>query len=323
MAAMGEGGRKSDAWVRFSSHPSLDVAISALAADQNGVVRLDDLVDLGLGARAVQRRAASGRLHRRYPGVYSLVPLPLLSRKGHWMAAVLACGDGAVLSHVTAAALHGLRQTDARYVHVTVPRHKRCGHPGIKVHRSATLTEADVTVVDGIPCASVARTLFDIAEMISRRPLERAFDQSEMLEVFDLRAIEDQLTRNPTRPGATPVRAVLNEHYIGSTVTESELEEAFLALCRRIDVPQPELQQWLLLPDGGPPIRADFLFREQRVVVETDGAKFHDTRQAVPRDARKDQRLTVHGWRPVRTDAKQIFYRPDELEETLIALVRA
>ena len=157
--------------------------------------------------------------------------------------------------------------------------------------------------------------------MVDRRRLERAFDQSEILRLFDLRAVEDQLDRNPTRRAAGVLRALLEEHYLGSTPTESELEEAFLALCRRAGLPKPEVQQWLTLPDGGPPIRADFLWREQRIVVETDGARVHGTRQARPRDARRDQRLTVHRWRPIRTDWRQVTRRAAELEATLVALM--
>jgi Protein of unknown function (DUF559) len=317
-----EGGRKSGTYGRFRGQPAFDTTIAALGPGRHAVFTLDELCELGLSASAVHKRVAGGRLHRRYRGVYSLVPIPLLSRKGHWRAAVLACGPGAALSHVTAAALHGLRPTDARHIHVTIPCRSTRHHPGIKVHRSTGLTPADVTHVDNIPCTTVARTQLDIAEMISRRALERVFDQSEILELFDLDQIEDQLTRNPTRPGAKRVKDLLKEHYIGSTLTESELEEAFLALCRRIEIPPPQLQQWLMLPDGGPPIRADFLWRDQRVVVEVDGRKFHGTTQARPRDARRDQRLTIHEWRPIRTDNKQIFYRPDELEQTLRELVK-
>ena len=298
------------------------MAIAALAAKQHGVLALHELTALEITPAGVRKRVAAGRLFRCYPGVYSLVPPALLTRKGYWLAAVRACGRGAVLSHVTAAALEGLRPTDARHIHVTIPGRSNRNHPGIRVHRSMTLTEADVTVVDNIPCTTVARTLFDVAELISRRALERVFDQSEILEVFDLHEIQDQLARNPTRRGARIVRAVLEEHYIGSTLTESELEEAFLALCRRINIPQPQLQQWITLSDGGPPVRADFMWRQERVVVEVDGIKFHGTTQAGPRDAWKDQRLTVDGWRPVRTNAKQIFYRPEELEATLVALVK-
>jgi hypothetical protein len=179
-----------------------------------------------------------------------------------------------------------------------------------------------VTVEDHIPCTTIARTLLDLADVVKRRRLERAFDQAEIMGAFDLGAIEEQVRRNPKRSASRKVKAVLDEHYIGSTPTESELEEAFLTLCRRIDVPPPELQQWITLPDGGEPVRADFLWREQRVVVETDGDRYHRTPQRRSADRRKDQRLIVYGFTPVRTDARQILYSPAELEATLAALVR-
>ncbi len=291
------------------------------AANSMLFFRLEHICALGMTPSAVRLRAASGRLHRVYHAVYSLVPPALLTREGRWLAAVFTCGPGAVLSHATAAALHGLRATDSAYIDVTIPTRSIRKHPGIRVHRSTTLTAADVTRVKNIPLTKVARTQLDIAEVISRRALERLFDQSEILEVFDTRALEDQLRRNATRPGAAKVRALLEEHYIGSTPTESELEEAFLALCRRAGLPAPEVQQWIVLPDGGPPIRADFLWRKERVVVETDGGKFHGTKQAAPRDARRDQRLTVHNWRPIRTAWRQVMRRPAELQATLRALV--
>ncbi len=237
------------------------------------------------------------------------------------MAAVLAAGPGAVLSHRKAAALHGLLDCSRAHVEVTVPGRTRRARPGIDIHRSTTLTDADATTVDNVPCTTVARTLMDLADVIERRRLERAFDQAEIREVFDLKAIQDQLARNPTRYAARKVTAVLEEHYIGSTPTESETEEWFLALCRRARLPEPELQQWLVLPDGGPPIRADFLWRKQRVVVETDGDKYHRTAQRLRNDARRDQRLTVHGFKPIRTGWRQIFYRPAELEATARALL--
>jgi hypothetical protein len=254
--------------------------------------------------------------------VYSLVPRSLLTRKGHWMAAVLACGEGAVLSHRTAAALHGLRPTQRAKIDVTVPRRSAREHRGIDVHRSTMLTADDVTVVDGIPCTTVARTQLDVAAVLGRRSLERLFEQAEILEVFDLRAIENQLARNATHRGARNVRAVLDEYYIGSAPTESELEEAFFAICRRIDTPLPEVQKWVDLGDGEPMIRADFLWREQRVIVETDGDRFHGTGQARERDPRRDQRALVAGWTPMRTTWRQVMGRPWELEPTIVRLVR-
>lgn len=321
MGGVAEGGQISTACETFSAHPRVDAALATLAARQHAVFGLGQIRELGLSPSAVRTRLARGKLHRCYPGVYSLVPPALLTREGRWMAAVLACGRGAVLSHVTAATLHELIRSDSTYFHVTVPGRSPRTHQPIRAHRSTTLDQADVTFVNNIPCTTVARTLFDLAEVVDRRRVERAFDQSEVLQLFDLRAIEDQLARNPTRRAAGIIRSLLEEHYVGSTPTESELEEAFLALCRRVGLPEPEVQQWLTLADGGPAIRADFLWREQRVVVETDGAKVHGTRQARPRDARRDQRLTVHRWRPIRTDWRQVTRRPAELEATLVALV--
>ena len=321
MGLMSEAGRKSGKCGRFFGQPSLEGPIAGLASGQHGLISLAQLMQLGLSKSAVHKRCAIGRLHRIHLGVYSLVPKALLTREGHWMAAVLACGPGAVLSHRNAAALHGLRPTARAKIDVTVPGRSCRSRTGIDVHRSISLTEADVTIVNGIPCTTVARTLFDLSEVVNRRSLERAFDESESLQVFDLRAIEDQLERNPTRPAARHVRAVLDEHYVGSTLTRSALEEAFLALCRRLGLPKPDVNTWIDLHDGLPMIWADFVWREQRVIVETDGEKFHGTQQARERDPHRDQRATVAGWRPIRTTWRQVMWRPPELEPALVALV--
>lgn len=319
---MPEGGRETTPGVTFLAQPRrVDRAIAKLATSQHGVFTLGQLRDLGLQASTVRRRVAAARLHRIHRRVYSLVPPMLLKREGHWMAAVLAGGPDAILSHRDAAALHQLMKNNRTRLEITVPGRSSRKPRGIDVHRSMTLTETDITVVNDIPCTTVARTLLDLADVIDSRRLERAFDQAEMEQVFDMRAIADQLHRNPTRPAAAKIKALLEEHYIGSTPTESELEEAFLTLCRRAGLPSPEVQKWLHLPDGGLPIRVDFLWAEQRVVVETDGEKYHRTHQAVKRDSRKDQRLIAHGFKPIRTGPRQIFYRPAELEATLKGLL--
>ncbi len=239
------------------------------------------------------------------------------------MAAVLACGPGAVLSHRNAAALHGIRDTARANIDVTVSGASGRRRSGVDVHHVKALTLADITIVDGIPCTSVARTLLDLADVIAQRPLERAFDESEIRQLLDLRAIQDQLARNPTRGASGRVQRLLEEHYVGSTPTVSELEEAFFALARRYHLPQPEVNQWIDLGDGGPMILADFVWRPQRVILETDGKRVHGTRQARERDPRRDQRATVAGWRPIRTTWRQILRRPQELGPTLVALVGA
>jgi hypothetical protein len=317
---MAEAGRITGTYGPSLTQARLQGAISALGAEQHAVFHLDQLTELGLSSSAVRKRAATSRLHRIYFKVYSLVPRELLTREGHWMAAVLACGPDAVLSHRTAAALLGLRPTDRAKIEVSVPRRSRPRHPGIEVHRSTTLTPADVTIENGIPCTTVARTTLDLAAVMPRRVVERVLDQAEAMGVFDLNAFHDQLARNPYHPGAPLLRSVLEEHYVGSTLTASELEEAFLALTRRLGLPEPRVNQWIDLGDGGPMIRGDFVWYEQRVIVETDGAKFHGTAQARERDPLRDQRAILAGWQPVRTTWDQVTQRPQELEPTLLAL---
>jgi predicted transcriptional regulator of viral defense system len=318
---MPEPGRESDTYRRFLSQPSVDVALAELANAQHAVFGLDQLGELGLGPRAVQHRATAGRLHRIHKTVYSLVPKALLKREGLYMAAVLACGPRSVLSHRSAAVLHELRDWGHTQIEVTVPKRSHRAHSGVAVHRSTTLTEADTAVVDGIPVTSLHRTLLDLAEVVTQRQLERAFDQAEILEKLDLHAINDQLARNPTRPAAKKVRKVLTEHYIGRTPTWSENEEALLALTRSLGIPDPEVNQFIVLPDGGPAIRADFVWREEKIIVEADSGKWHLSRQRQQSDHRRDQRLIAAGWRVIRTTWGQIKHRPHELRETLLKLL--
>jgi predicted transcriptional regulator of viral defense system len=299
----------------------VEAAIAELAKAQHAVFGLDQLAELGLSPRAVQKRAVAGRLHRIHQTVYSLVPKKLLTREGLYMAAVLACGPGAALSHRSAAALHGLRSWGHTSIEVTVPRRSTRTHSGVAVHRSTTLTEADTTVVNNIPVTTIARTLFDLAELVDQRQLERAFDQAEIVEGLDLNKINDQLARNPTRPGAKRVRHVLENHYIGSTPTENDFEEALLALTRALGLPDPEVQFWIDPGDGEPPIKADFAWPDRRIVVETDGRRTHGTKQAFEADRRRDQRLIATGWTVIRTTWRQLKQRPHELRPVLLRLL--
>jgi hypothetical protein len=299
----------------------LDQALAALALEQHGVFALDQLRELGLSPSGVRTRVALGRLHRIHHTVYSLVPKELLKREGLYMAAVLACGPGAVLSHRSAAVLHELRDRGHTKIEVTVPKRATRAHPGVAVHRSTTLTEADVTVVNNIPCTDVHRTLLDLAEVVDQRQLERAFDQAEIAEVLDLRAINDQLARNPTRPGAKACKLVLATHYIGKTPTRNENEELLLSITRPLGIPDPECNAVIVLPDGGPPIRPDFVWRDQRIIVEADSRKWHGSRQRMEIDRRRDQRLIAAGWRVIRTTWRQMRYHPEELRETLLRLL--
>lgn len=277
---------------------------------------------LGLSAQAVCKRAQAGRLHRIHRAVYALTPAELLTRNGRFMAAVLACGPGAVLSHRSAAALHELRRTGRATVDVTVPGDTTRRHPGIDVHRSRTLTPADVTTVDGIPVTAIARTAFDLAAVLAQRPVEKAWEQAEVMEVLDLAAIADQLRRNPTAPGAAIVAALLAGYDAGLGPTESGLEDDFLELVRAAGLPVPRRQLWVDPGDGEPMVRIDFAWPEQRLALETDSRRFHHTRARFEADRRKDQRLTLAGWQVIRVTDRQLADDPARIVRLVAQLLR-
>jgi hypothetical protein len=141
------------------------------------------------------------------------------------------------------------------------------------------------------------------------------------MKTLDLNEIRDQLARNPTRPAAKAVRHLLNTHYIGSTPTENEFEDAFLTLTRSLKLPDPTPQFYIDPGDGEPPIRADFAWPDRRIVVETDGRRTHGTNHAFESDRRRDQRLIAAGWTVIRTTWRQLMQRPHELRETLLKLL--
>ena len=294
--------------------------IARLAERQHGVVSLTQLQLLGLSRSAVARRARAGRLTRLHRAVYA-VGHGRLTKRGYWMAAVLAYGPKAKLSYRSAAAHQGIRPDNRAKIDVTVPSPSARPRPGIDVHRSTTLEAADVTEIDSIPCTTLARTLLDLADVLPPRAIEKAIDQAEILRIFDLRAVEKALSRANGRRGAAVLRQVLGD-YAGPTLTERELEERFFALCRSAALPKPAVNEWITL-GGGIAYKADFLWRAERLIVETDGWGSHGTRQAFENDRRRDRRLSVAGWTVVRFTWRDVEREPEEVTETLARLWEA
>jgi very-short-patch-repair endonuclease/predicted transcriptional regulator of viral defense system len=297
------------------SPPRREREIATIAARQHGVISTHQLLSLGLTRSAVNQRAAAGRLHRVHPGVFA-VGHPIVSREGAYMAAVLACGPGALLSHRSAAALWDLRRSERPRVDVTAPGRRRRAIRRIEAHRSRTLGPRDATCVKNIPCTSVARTLVDLAEVVDGRALERACEQAEILNLFNADALEDALVRARGRHGAPRLRAVLGAAVPAETPTRSELEERFLAVCRAARLPRPEVNAWIPLASGEG-VEADFLWREQALIVETDGHATHGTRRAFERDRRRDQRLALAGYRVIRFTWRQVASGPGEVAQTV------
>ena len=251
-----------------------------------------------------------------FRGVVSVGPPRLLTPKGRIMAATLACRSGTAASHRSSSMLFELRLTRRPWIDVTTPGTRGRRRPGIRVHDGLTLTSADVTVIDNIPCTTLARTLLDICEDASRREVERALDAAEQQRLLDMRAIDDVLDRANGRRGAKLLRAVLAEHRVGSTLTRNRLEEAFLAICRAAELPPDAVNVWIAFPDGGG-AEVDFLYRDQRLVVEVDGRSVHATKRAFQSDRRRDQRLMLLGWRVARFTWQQVMYEPAYVAATL------
>lgn len=299
--------------VRDTLAPSQRIAL--LAEAQHGVVHFDQLLAAGLSVGAINSWVRTGRLHRLHRGVFA-VGHRHLTRHGRWLAAVLALGEGAVLSHVSAAALWGIRPSSSAAIHVTVPTSAgRPNRSGIVVHRSRTLAAADVTRHEAIPVTSIARTQLDLAGMLARGPLERAVERSLQLRLFDLQATRAVIAANPRRPGATTLATLITTIHDEPALTRSGLEALMRDLCDTHAIARPEVNQ---VVEGH---EVDFFWRAQRLVVETDGHETHGTRAAFESDRAKDARLTTLGYRVVRFTHRRLVYEQQTVVQTLRALL--
>jgi very-short-patch-repair endonuclease len=268
-----------------------DREIARLAARQHGVVLLAQLVGAGVTQRAVARRVQSGRLHRIHRGVYA-VGHRRLSKEGLWLAAVLACGEGAALSHLSAAALWGLLRASRGVIDVTVPgtagRRKR---RGIRLHRSLLLTPAATTRRNGIPVTTPARTLTDLRRVTTPDEFRAAVRQAEILG-FEL-----------------------GEQGVPADLTRSELERLFLRLCRYHRLSAPEVNVRV------GPFLVDFLWRDERLIAETDGYRFHRGRMAFEADRARDVELKLLGYTVIRFTHRQVVNEPSRVARTLRVLL--
>jgi hypothetical protein len=290
----------------------VDRAIAELAYRQHGRVARRQLLAFGLGADAIDYRLARSRLHVVYAGVYA-VGYDAPTREGIWMAAVLAGGKGAVLSHRDAAELWGIRPHARSLIEVTTPRRQ---HPrrGIQFHRSS-LPSDEVTTKDGIPVTIVPRTLFDLAAILRPRQLERARGEAEIRRLWDELSLLDLLRRYPRRVGSRAVRAVLEARNAGAKVIRSDLEVLFLEFVDEYGLPEPELNAEVM------GFEVDAVWREQRVAVELDSQTFHSSAAAFETDRERDRILVAAGWRPIRITWRQLERTRDRLRDDLWKLL--
>lgn len=258
---------------------------------------------------------ANGWLHPVNPHVYA-VGHTRLSGSGRLMAAVLTCGDGALVSHRSAADHLGIARNASGIVDVLTVGQVRQDRPGVRRHRVRHLHPDDRTVVDGIPVTSVARTLLDLAEVVDRRRLGRALEQAERLRLLDLRAIDELIARSRGRHGVKPLRAVLAAVSTPPQETRSELERRFVDLCRDNGLPPPAVNAMV---EG---LEVDALWPVHRLAVELDGYEFHRTRAAFERDRARDTRLQLAGYRVLRVTHRMLAREAGAIAGNLRALLR-
>ncbi len=281
---------------------SLEREIAAFMASHDGVAGRAELQALGLGDQAIIKRARSGRLHRVHRGVYSLSPS--LTSRGRARAAVLACGDTVVLSHRSAAHVHGLFRSGPSHIDVTVPTaNGRAKRNGITIHRCAIAPE-EITRDGHIPITILARTLLDLAEIAPERILIAALDRTEDQERLDLGAVRAVLTANPHRHGAAKLRRAITAYAEGPTA-RSILERDFLALCAAHEIPKPTHVNHHLGP-----YEVDFRWPRAGLIVETDGRAHHQRRRQFTKDRVRDAEHLTQGWRTVRFTYAQIHHQP-------------
>jgi hypothetical protein len=286
--------------------PPADARVARQAAADWGVLSLDELRECGLSSDQVTARLRKGWLHRVYPGVYA-VGHPALSVPGKLLAAAKCIGRDAVLSHFSAAALWGFVGWDGRHPEVTVPREGIGHRSGVRGHCTLVLEPQDVGRHEGIPVTSPARTLVDLAAVVNYRLLRRAVRQAQSLRRVSVPQLVATIRRLGPRRGVANLNRILET---GPAPTRSELEDVVLDLITDGGLAPPDVNGPLLL--AGRRLIPDFRWPEQRVIVEADGAAWHENQLAHVDDAERQALLEMSGERVLRVTWTQAIRRPAE-----------
>jgi very-short-patch-repair endonuclease len=266
--------------------------LADLAEQQHGVVGRWQLLEAGWSEGAIKKRIASGRLHRLHAGVY-LVGHRLIQREGRWMAAVLASGPDAVLSHRSAAALWKIREDSRAAIDVTAPHRSRSWR---HICRHVSATPADeVTIKEGIPVTSAPRTILDLAATEPLDEVKKLLREMEFRELWDRLSLWDLIERYPGRRGIRTVTAALEglkDEPVGEQ--KSPLEERFAPFCRNHRLPLPHFNH--PIEAGGKSFQVDCHWPGTNQIVELDGWQAHKSRSAFREDKARDRRLAAAGY---------------------------
>jgi very-short-patch-repair endonuclease len=288
---------------RHSGFARRELEVARLAAEFEGVLDLDELRSCGLSTQAVSRRARQGRLHRLHEGVYA-VGHPNVSQRGRFIAAVKACGPDAALSHRAEAARSGFRAWRGGDVEVTIPGTSLRVHPGIRVHRSSLMTRNDQMVRDGILVTNATWTVVALAAVLKPDDLRGAVREALGLKLVSVRGLLALLHRLGPVRGARRLRRILAR---SALPTRSELEDVVYDLIISGGFAPPEVNTPLRIE--GRTVIPDFRWPEQRLVVEADGARWHDNALARADDAERQALLERHGETVLRVDWDEAILR--------------
>jgi predicted transcriptional regulator of viral defense system/very-short-patch-repair endonuclease len=294
-----------------------DVRLARIAERQHGLVSHRQAAAIGLSRNAIARRVEQGRLHRVYRGVYAVGHLQHTA-EARWMGSVMACGRGSFLSHLDGAALWKIYHGEGARVHVITTSRAGRALQGLCVHRPRRLDPEDVTIKDGIPVTTVARTLVDLTDVLGRDRVLRALREADYLRLLDLDALSAAVQRAHGRKRLSVLHEALAHHTPGQIV-RGELEHRFLELVRAAGLPAPETN--VKVQTRRRRYVIDCLWRDQLVAVELDGRAAHARTLAFESDRRKDAALTAIGLRPLRFTWFRVTSDPGdviaELEATL------
>lgn len=306
---------------RFPSTPRTELAAhpervaAELAAQQHGVVARRQLVASGISHTKIARLVERGLLIRLHRGVYA-VGHSSLRIEGRRMAAVLACGPGAVLCDRTAAGVWGVRPDNRARWDIAVPGAGGRGRHGIRVRRRK-LDSRDITTIDGVPVTSLARTYLDLAACVALDHTARALERGEQLQIFDLRAIDDVLDRHRGHRGAAQLRVALERMRPDHDRLRSRLEREALELIERLGLPSPLLNTQLHGHE------VDLHWPAHRLVVELDSRTYHDTATAFEDDRRRDADHLLGGYRVLRITRRRFDEDRADVAAALRSLLRS
>jgi very-short-patch-repair endonuclease len=275
-----------------------------LALNQHGVVSSDQLRKVGYTPQAIYHRIRTGRLHPLHRGVYA-VGRPHVTDHGRWMAAVITCGDGAVLSHSSAAALWRIGPEDRDVVELSLPSPFQRRRPGLRIHRRLSLEPRDVTTEYGIPVTTPVQTLIDMSLRLDRPGIERMINEADKYNVAHPPGLRRALEARVGEPGAARLRFILDRRTF--RLTKEELERRFLPLARKAGLPVPLTGQWVN------EFEVDFYWPDLGLVVETDGLRYHRTPAEQARDRLRDQAHTAAGLTALRFTHEQVRYEPEHV----------